>query len=283
MLHYLTMVELANPPKEFKSEFMEKHFCFISKHDWKEIVKISTERLVQLGCECKPEKFSLICTFYNEERCVCAPFHVNIYTSRSSNDEYVVEFQKRRSGDTLELIDLYANFIHQDEGCGMVVRGTNGPFFTPRQPPNLLSDPFGPVILNQDALECLMNMVKSPYTEVRIEALGPLAKCIQTEANRVLIYHYPSIFSILTSLLDIDYDKIAYPTLIILKFLLKTDSKEGVSLTVEVRQQLSTKLGDLLAKKFKDKLLSGEIYNDLIISVWELLEKRVLRHDMMIM
>ena len=83
--------------------------------------------------------------------------------------------------------------------------------------------------------------------------------------------------------LDIDYDKIAYPTLIILKFLLKTDSKEGEPLTVEVRQQLSTKLGDLLAKKFKDKLLSGEIYKDLIISVWELLEKRVLRHDMMIM
>ena len=54
------MVETGNPPKEFKSEFMEKYFCFISKHDWKEIMKISTERLVQLGCECKPEKFSLL-------------------------------------------------------------------------------------------------------------------------------------------------------------------------------------------------------------------------------
>ena len=269
--------EMDNPPKEFKSVFMEKFFCFKSKYHWEEILKISTERLILLGCECKTEKFSLQCMFYNEERCVIIPFHVNIYTSRSSNDEYVVEFQKRRSGDTLEFIDLYANFIHQDEGCGMVVRSTNGPF--PRQPPNLLSDPFGPVILNQDALECLMNMVKSPYPDVRIEALGPLAKYIQTEANRVLIYHYPSIFSILTSLLDIDYDKIAYPTLIILKFLLKTDSKEGEPLTVEVRQQLSTKLGDLLAKKFKDKLLSGEIYNDLIISVWELLEKRALIHD----
>lgn len=269
----MTNFQSDEPPEEFKSEFLEKYFCFISKHDWKEILKISTERLVQLGCECKPEKFSLQCTFYNEEQVVRMPFHVNIYTSRSSNDdEYVVEFQKRRSGDDLAYADLYAKFIQQDEGCGMVVRGTNGPFFMQRQTPNPLRNPFGPVVLNQDALDCLLNMVKDDSYDVRIEALSSLAKLVQTEANRGLVYHYPSMFSVLTSLLDVDYDRISYPTLIILKFLLKTDVKEGETLTGDGREQLSFKLGDLLTKKLKDKLLNGDIYKDLIISVVELIE-----------
>lgn len=129
----MTNFQSDEPPKEFKSEFLEKYFCFISEHDWKEIMKITTERLVQLGCECKKaEKFSLHCIFYNEEQVVRMPFNVNIYTSRSSNGEYVVEFQKRHSGDDLAYVDLYAKFIQQDEGCGMVVRGTNAPFFMQR-------------------------------------------------------------------------------------------------------------------------------------------------------
>ncbi len=269
--------EMDNPPKEFKSVFMEKFFCFKSKYHWEEILKISTERLILLGCECKTEKFSLQCMFYNEERCVIIPFHVNIYTSRSSNEEYVVEIQKRCSGDTFEFIDLYANFIQQDEGFGMVVRSKIGPFFTHRQAPSLMASPFGPVILSQDTLDCLMYHLKSDDWDVRIEGVSTLAKCVQTEANRVLMYQHPSIVSVLTSLLDVDYDKIAYPTLIIFKFLLKTDGKEEETETLpaDLCEQLASKLGGLLAKKLKDKMLSGKIYIDLIISVVELLEKRL--------
>lgn len=256
------------PPKEYKPEFMEKYTSFISKYDWKDIMKICADRLEELGCECKTEKFSLHCTFYNEQWCVCIPFHVNIFTSASSN-EYVVEFQKRCSGDTVEFMELYANFIQQDKGCGMVVQSKT--FFTPRQTPNLVPE------LDQDALECLTYHLKSDYFDVRSESLVMLAICVQTEANRILMYHTPSFLSILSSLLDVDYDrflyrqrhKITYPTLIILKFLLKSKVHKE-TLTVEALQQLSSKLEGLLGKNL------GHPYNNLINAVLISLEKRSL-------
>jgi hypothetical protein len=264
----------CNPPKEFKIEFMEKYSCFISKHDWKDILEICTDRLAKLGCECKAEKFSLHCTLYIEKQGESIPFVVNVFSSRSSAEEYVVEFQRRCSGNLLEFIDLYATFIQQDEGCGMVVRNAHGPRSGWRK--SLEPDSFvllNSVILNQDNLECLMHFLKSDYYDIRTEGLAQLAKCVQTEANCLLMYRYPSIFSTLAAFLDDDYDKIAYPVLIILKFLLETGGKDDAILPGEVHRQLSSKLSILLDKKLNDRLVSGDVYKRLMISVSKLLSE----------
>ena len=84
------------PPKEYDDVFMEKYTIFISKHSWQDILKISKEYLIQLGCECTIKNFSIECTFYNEQRCVNMHFHVNIFTSSHSEDEYLFEFRRRR-------------------------------------------------------------------------------------------------------------------------------------------------------------------------------------------
>jgi len=197
-------------------------------------------------------------------------FCVNIFTSRSSKAKYVVEFQRQFSGDLFEIGPLYGNFVRQDEGCGMVIRSKNDVFFEPQQE---RLDPFGPIILSRGTLECLVRMLKSEYYSVRIEALVVLGKCIQTEANRVLVYHYPSMFSILAASLDAEYNKIAYPTLIILKFLLKITGEED-AVPVEAREQLSSKLAGVLAKKLENTLVKGGVYTDLIRDVAALLKKR---------
>ncbi len=212
----------TKPPKEYEAPFMEKYTIFISKHSWQDILKISAARLTQLGCECKTENFSLHCIFYNEQRCVNMPFHVNIFTSADSADEYVVEFQNRDSGNTLEFLELFAQFIQQDEGCGMVNRGRKGAIL-PRPRPMRFDCPFGPVLLNEDALDCLLCMVKSDYYKVQTQGLAELAKLVQTKANCILMRRKPLFVSLLYSFLDTDISQITYPTLIILKFLLNAN------------------------------------------------------------
>ena len=212
----------TKPPKEYAPPFMEKYTIFISKHSWQDILKISAARLTQLGCECKTENFSLHCIFYNEQRCVNMPFHVNIFTSADSADEYVVEFQNRDSGNTLEFLELFAQFIQQDEGCGMVNRGRKGAIL-PRPRPMRFDCPFGPVLLNEDALDCLLCMVKSDYYKVQTQGLAELAKLVQTKANCILMRRKPLFVSLLYSFLDTDISQITYPTLIILKFLLNAN------------------------------------------------------------
>jgi len=212
----------TKPPKEYEAPFMEKYTIFISKHSWQDILKISAARLTQLGCECKTENFSLHCIFYNEQRCVNMPFHVNIFTSADSADEYVVEFQNRDSGNTLEFLELFAQFIQQDEGCGMVNRGRKGAIL-PRPRPMRFDCPFGPVLLNEDALDCLLCMLKSDYYKVQTQGLAELAKLVQTKANCILMRRKPLFVSLLYSFLDTDISQITYPTLIILKFLLNAN------------------------------------------------------------
>ena len=216
----------TKPPKEYAPPFMEKYTIFISKHSWQDILKISAARLTQLGCECKTENFSLHCIFYNEQRCVNMPFHVNVFTPADSADEYVVEFRNRESGNTLEFLELFAQFIQQDEGCGMVNRGRKGAIL-PRPRPMRFDCPFGPVLLNEDALDCLLCMVKSDYYKVQTQGLAALATLVQTKANCILMRRTPLFVSLLCSFLDADpnsvCDKITYPTLIILKFLLNAN------------------------------------------------------------
>ena len=280
----------SSPPQEYPPPFMEKYTSFISKRgvgfveksrikcsrcegnpqgcyqctggyiqfacaDWKSIMKMCSVRLVQLGCECKTKNFSLHCIFYNEQRVLCIPFHVNIFTSATSDDEYVVEFQRRRSGDIYEFMDLYANFIQQDRGCGLVDRSKTGNFLTPRQ--NFVAESWEPVRVTSEVLECLMGLLKSEYFDVCAEGLTQLAKCVQKDANRIVMSQYPSMVSILLALLDDDFDSIIYPTLIIFKFLIRPDTE----LTAEEQKQLSCKLDSLLAKNL------GETYQLLITSV----------------
>ena len=212
----------TKPPKEYAPSFMEKYTIFISKHSWQDILKISAARLTQLGCECKTENFSLHCIFYNEQRCVNMPFHVNVFTPADSADEYVVEFRNRESGNTLEFLELFAQFIQQDEGCGMVNRGRKGAIL-PRPRPMRFDCPFGPVLLNEDALDCLLCMLKSDYYKVQTQGLAELAKLVQTKANCILMRRKPLFVSLLYSFLDTDISQITYPTLIILKFLLNAN------------------------------------------------------------
>ena len=199
------------PRKEYCSKFMKKNNSFNSKHPWPDILKISEERLSQLGCECKIENFSIECVFYNEPRCVNMPFRVNVFTSADSEDEYVVEFQKRTSGDIFEFRDLFAQFIKQDEGCGMVSRDKTKEFSFPEHPTSFGSVS-GPIILNKECLDCFLHLLKSNYFEIQVETLCQLAKCIQTKANCILIGRAPSIVSLLCSFLATDYSKITYPT-----------------------------------------------------------------------
>jgi len=227
----------TKPPKEYAPPFMEKYTIFISKHSWQDILKISAARLTQLGCECKTENFSLHCIFYNEQRCVNMPFHVNVFTPADSADEYVVEFRNRESGNTLEFLELFAQFIQQDEGCGLVNRGRKGAilprprpddqFFGPAAFQNSNPCPFGPVLLDEDALDCLLHMLEPGYYKVQTQGLAALATLVQTKANCILMRRTPLFVSLLCSFLDAEpnsvCDKITYPTLIILKFLLNAN------------------------------------------------------------
>ena len=245
------------PPKEYCSVFMEKYTIFISKYPWRDILEITEERLIQLGCECKIKNFSIECIFYNEQRCVNMHFRVNIFTSSDSEDEYVVEFQRWQSGDTFEFMDLYAQFIKQDEGCGMVSRSKTGFLPQPRQMTNNNSYCGVSIMLNKDCLECLLRHLKSDYYETQVQGLCQLAQCVQTKANCVLIGRVPSIVSFLCSFIDIDCSEITYPTLIILKFLLNPST--NTSLMIE--EQVITKIVSLLDKNL------GETYENLIHSV----------------
>lgn len=260
------------PPKEYCPEFMEKFTIFVSKHSWQDILKISEERLIQLGCECKIENFSIDCIFYNEQYCMNIPFRVNVFTSADSEDEYVVEFQKQQSGDIFEFLDLFAQFIKQDEGCGMVSRGKTEDSVFPK--PHHI--PFGafsePIILNQNCLDCLLHHLESDYSKVQAEGLSALAKCVQTKANCVLMRRVPSIVSRLCQFFDTDYPKIIYPTLIILKFLLNpfTDSngEDDTSLTIEEQQKLLSQFAFRSSFKVQSMWpLHGKTYKNLIRSV----------------
>ena len=246
------MTEPLKPPKEYRPEFMEKYTSFISKHSWQNILKISEKMLIQLGCECKTENFSIDCIFYNEQHCVNMPFRVNIFTSADSDDEYVVEFQKRHSGDTLEFLDLFAQFIKQNERCGMVSRSKTEATIFPKPRPIPFDSSSNPIILNKDCLDLLLHQLKSKRLKVQVEGLSVLAKCVQTKANCVLMRRDPSTVSLLCSLLDTDYSKITYPTLIILKFLLNPSNGSQLKIS---------KIVSLLNKD------PGETYKNLIDSV----------------
>ncbi len=246
------------PPKEYN--YMEKYTIFISKHSWQDILAISAEQLAQLGCECKTENFSLFCMFYNEQHSVAMPFRVNIFTSSDSEDEYVVEFQRRCSRYTLEFLELFARFIQQDKGCGMVNRGRiEGSSFP--QPRSIQIDSFGPVILDKDALDCLLCHLKSEYLDVQAEGLFQLAKCVQTKENCVLMRRVPLFVSLLCSFLDTDY---SYPTLVILKFLLNPSFK---SLMIKEHENLLSQLDVPKMKFLLGKDLGGKTYENLIQTI----------------
>ena len=106
--------------------------------------------------------------------------------------------------------------------------------------------PFGPVILNEDALDSLLCMVKSNYFDVSMEGLCSLARLVQTKANCILIGSVPSVISLLCLFLDNDNTEIIYPTLIILKFLLN-QHKNLVS-----QFSLKKGLGQNLGKTYKN-------------------------------
>ena len=242
------------PPKEYDDVFMEKYTIFISKHSWQDILKISKEYLIQLGCECTIKNFSIECTFYNEQRCVNMHFHVNIFTSSDSEDEYVVEFRRRRSGDTLEFLELFAQFIQQDKGRGMVSRGKTEGFSFP-QPRLPFNSPFGPIILDEDCIDCLLRQLNSHYYKVQAGGLCELARCVQTKANCVLMRRVPSIVSFLCSFLDINCPETTYPTLIILKFLLNPLRDSDSTMSLKEHKNLLSQLD--LPKM--DVLLGGDL------------------------
>ena len=238
------------PPNEYDDVFMEKYTIFISKYSWQDILEITEKRLIQLGCECTIKNYSIECVFYNEQRCVNMPFHVNVFTSSDSENEYTVEFQKRRSGDTLEFIELFAQFIQQDEGCGMVSRSKTGSVLPkPRHHP-FAPCPFGPVILNEDALDSLLRMVQSDYFDVSVEGLCLLARLVQTKANCILIGSVPSVIHLFCLFLDNENTEIIYPTLIILKFLLN-QHKNLVS-QFSLKKGLGQNLGKTYKKLIQD-------------------------------
>ena len=244
------------PPKEHDSIFMEKYTTFISKRSWQDILKITEKRLIQLGCECTIKNYAIECVFYNEERCVNMSFHVNVFTSSDSENEYTVEFRRYSSGDTLEIIELYAQFIQQDEGYGMVSRSKTGSILPkPRYP--FGPDPFGPVILNEECLDCLLHLLKSNC----YEGLRSLAQLVQTKANRILMGRVPSFVSLLCSFLDTENSYIIYPTLIILKFLLN-----HFGFTSEEHKNLVSQLDCSKITPLLDKNL-GKTQENLIHSV----------------
>lgn len=212
------------PPKEYRAPFMEKYTVFISKRSWQDILTIAADRLTQLGCDSKTENFSLHCVFYNEQRCVNIPFHVNVFTSADSDDEYVVEFQKRVSGNTIEFFDLFGRFIQQDGECGIVSR-TEGPSVSaPRQMP------FEPLLLNCEILDGLLHLLKSEYYEIQKNGLVMLAQIIQTKANCVFLRRVPLFGTLICSFLDPSSTEILFPALIILKFLVTLGEEQKKNL-----------------------------------------------------
>ena len=137
---------------------------------------------VQVDCVINPDSFKIKAVHYVQGTRI--PFYVRVFTNTGVG-QYALEFQ-RRSGDVVAFNELYRGVIRVLDERELLAPA---PALTPAMTPALMPVPHLLPVDQGDyrqTIECLHSMVRSPFIDVKIQALSGLLE-VSSCAREVMV------------------------------------------------------------------------------------------------